>query len=180
MTPRLSVPPGGILASPKTLHSGYPWTKEELRIIAGFARRLAEGKIPFLNDATDLAYPALKQWYSDLKKRRGQWDPEYPRTYDSVRSKIHQTARKLGRPMVCAFWNPPERQAARRWAKKTIGPFDVKRPRWFICDAARMLMLELMEKGYNRTFSSCENEVRKCRLDLLVRTTRRYGRRYKR
>lgn len=158
---------------------GFPWTREEMAVILSYAVKLTRGHYPYLNFASVDCLAELRSWYRRRPRRPGERSATYPRGYHSVRCKIYQAARAIGKPLCAALWTPEERAVTRKWARKTIGPFGLNRTKWTILDAARMALMELEEKGHERTIASCESEVRKCREDILHRRTRGYGRKFR-
>jgi len=73
------------------------------------------------------------------------------------------------------LWKPVERRLAYKWIRLYFRHQQDDYP-LALLDAARGLMVDLLEQGYDRTLSSCENELHKCFLDAAKGKTRHAGR----
>jgi hypothetical protein len=151
-----------------------PWGPGESRIVAKYAERLLAGRYPGLVPAAVDCLLALRKWYA---ARPGAAKPgrAYPRTFDAVRSRISRDAIACGRPKMHNLWKPVERSLAYKWIRMYFRHQQDVYP-LALLDAARGLVVDLLEHGYERTLSACENELHKCFLDAAKGRTRHAGR----
>ena len=142
----------------------YHWTEEEDRVIDHFAVQM-KTRYRFFQRLLDSAIAELERFYRRHPERR---PGGRGRTRHGVRGRLYIRARALGRGEVAARWEPEERRLSDKWARKLLrakGPLD----RMCLRDCARMLLVELYEKGYDRSLRSCCIEIRKRREKILGR-----------
>jgi hypothetical protein len=153
-------------------HGLWPdWTKEEDRVVDRFAVQM-KTKCRFFQRLVDSAVAELEQFY----QRHPECRPNgRSRTREAVRGRLHYRAHALGRGEVAARWEPVERRLSEKWTRKLQR--GKGRPDWLcLRDCARMLLVELYEKGYDRSLRSCCIEIWKQRRKLLGRSwTRQIG-----
>lgn len=154
--------------------SAQPWGRDESRIVLKFTRRLLAGRYAGLVPAAADCLVELRRWYA---AGTGAVRPErvYPRTFDAVRSRISGAAIARGRPKTHKLWSPVERRLAYKWIRKYYRHRQDACPLTLL-DAARVLLVDLLEHGYERSLAACENELFKCRHDAVKGRTRHAGR----
>jgi hypothetical protein len=151
-----------------------PWGSDESRIVARFTRRLLAGRYTGLAPAAVDCLVELRRWYAARPDAAGS-DRVYPRTFDAVRSRISAAAIASGRPKSHKLWDPLERRLAYKWIRRFYRHRRDAYP-LALLDAARILLVDLLEHGYERSLSACENELLKCRQDAAKGRTRHAGR----
>jgi hypothetical protein len=147
-------------------HGLWPdWTKEEDRVVDRFAVQMTT-KCRFFQRLLDSAVAELEQSYRRHPERRPDGRS---RTREAVRGRLHYRARALGRGEVAARWEPAERRLSAKWTRK-LQRGNGRLDRLCLRDCARMLLVELYEKGYDRSLRSCCIEIWKQRQKLLGRS----------
>jgi hypothetical protein len=144
------------------------WRREEDRVIDRYAVQM-KTKCRFFQRLLDSAVAELEQSYRQHPERRPDGRS---RTREAVRTRLYYRSRALGRGEVAARWEPAERRLSVKWTRKLQrgnGRLD------WLClrDCARMLLVELYEKGYDRSLRSCCIEIWKQRQKMLDRSRAR-------
>jgi hypothetical protein len=132
------------------------WSNEEVRIVDKYVskRHWHRGEFLALHDA---CYAELQVLW-----RARPPHPRLPqgRTAEALRVMLYQRAYLHGRPKVAPRWSPVEHQVSRKWAKKWLARRNTF-PTLHMEDAARFTLVELYEKGFERTLAACCIELRK-------------------
>jgi hypothetical protein len=151
-----------------------PWGPDESRIVIRFAQRLLAGRYPGLAPAAAECLRALR---TRQAARPASAPPgrAYRRTFDAVRSRLSAVTIARGRPKAHKLWDPAERRLAYKWIRRYLRHQEDVFP-LALLDAARGLLVDLLEHGYERTLAACENELLKCRVDAARGRTRHAGR----
>ncbi len=151
-----------------------PWCPGESRVVIRYTKRLLAGRYAGLAPAAADCLLALREWYA-ARPGAAKSDRMYRRTFDAIRSRISSAAIARGRPKMHKLWNPAERRLAYKWIRKYFRHRQDVYPLTLL-DAARGLLVDLLEHGYERTLSSCENELLKCLRDAAKGRPRHVGR----
>ena len=151
-----------------------PWGPGESRVVIRYTQRLLAGRYTGLAPAAADCLLELRKWYA-ARPGAARSDRVYRRTFDAVRSRISGAAIARGRPKTHKLWTPVERRLAYKWIRKYFRHRQDVHP-LALLDAARGLLVELLEHGYDRSLASCENELLKCRQDAAKGKTRHAGR----
>jgi hypothetical protein len=154
--------------------SNTPWTPGESRVVLRYTERLLAGRYAGLTPATADCLLALRKWYA-AQPGAAKSGRRYRRTFDAVRSRISSAAIARGRPKKHTLWSSTERRLAYKWIRKYFRHRQDVHP-LALLDAARGLLVDLLEHGYERTLSSCENELLKCLHDAAKGRPRHVGR----
>ena len=144
------------------------WTKEEDRIVDRYACEMTTN-CRFFQRLLNSAVAELEELYRQHPKHR----PERGnRTREAVRIRLYHRARALGRGEVAARGQPEERRLSLKWTRK-LQRGNGRLDRLCLRDCARMLLVELYEKGYDRSLRSCCIEIWKQRRKMLGRSRAR-------
>ncbi len=134
------------------------WTPEEDRVVDRYACEMTT-KCRFFQRLLEGSLADLHEYYRLHPDRVPEGGP---RTREAIRTRLYHRARALGRSNVAARWVRAERRLSEKWTRKLLsakGPLD----RMCLRDCARMLLVELYEKGFDRSLRSCCIEIWKQR-----------------
>ncbi|MBM3314656.1 hypothetical protein FJY71_02275 [candidate division WOR-3 bacterium] len=126
------------------------WLPAEQAVIDRYARGIVSGRHPDAARAARLCKVEL--------------DARSPgrRTFGAIHSRLCARSRELGRANSGVRWLPAEREIALRRVRR-YEAMRRKYPRCFVLDAARDLVVDLYEQGFDRTLDSCVMEIWKHR-----------------